>query len=219
MSISISNLQAALDLGNGPTMASQFKVVFKLPTALKTGNDGFTPSTLSILCQSATLAGTQIATTELGVYGPPVKMPYGLVYQDLNISFLCTNSMAQRMVFEEWRRIIVDPTSNYVNYYDTYIGHILVQKLNQAGQVVHNVMYEEAFPIAIFEQELSSTNNDWLRLSVQFSYRRWRSRLDINAASTAGFGSFDIPEAPGEIDNPNDLFKNTPVPKVPAFKP
>lgn len=219
MSISINNLKSVIDLGNGPTMASQFQVLFKLPSALRTGNEGFTSSTLSILCQSATLAGTQISTTELSVYGPPVKMPYGLVYQDLNISFLCTNTMAQRMVFEEWRRIIVDPTSNYVNYYDTYVGHIIVQKLNQAGQIVHSVLYEEAFPVAIFEQELSSTNNDWLKLSVQFSYRRWRSRLDLNAASEAGFGSIEIPQAPGEENNPNDLFKDIPLPKVPEFKP
>jgi hypothetical protein len=219
MSISITNLKAAIDLGNGPTMASQFQVVFRLPVALKTGNEAFTSSTLSILCQSATLAGTQVATTELPIYGPGVKMPYGLIYQDLNISFLCTNTMAQRKVFEEWRRIIIDPTTNYVNYYDTYVGEIIVQKLNQSGEAVHSVLYEEAFPVAIFEQELSSTNNDWLRLSVQFSYRRWRTRLDLNAASSAGFGSIDIPQAPGEEENPSDLFKNTPAPRVPEFKP
>ncbi len=217
MPISIDILKAALDLGNGPTMASQFQVIFSLPSALRTGSEGFNSTSLSILCQSATLPGTQVATTELPVYGPGVKMPYGLIYQDLNITFLCTNSMAQRKIFEEWRRIIIDPTSNYVNYYDTYVGEILVQKLNQSGQASHSVLYEEAFPIAIYEQELASTNNDWLKLSVQFSYRRWRTKLDLTAASTAGFGSVEIPEAPGEVGNPSDIFKNTPVPKVPSF--
>lgn len=219
MSISIDNLKAAVDVGNGLTMASQFQVVFSFPDALKTGNEGYTPTTMSILCQSVTIAGMQIATTELPVYGPPVKMPFGLVYQDLSVSFLCTNTMAQRKVFEEWRRIIVDPTTNFVNYYDTYVGEILVQKLDQESKVVHTTVYEEAFPIAIYEQELAASNNDWLRLTVQFSYRRPRTVLDIVAANNAGFPGGTIPQAPGEDSNPTDIFQNTPAPKVPPFQP
>ncbi len=127
--------------------------------------------------------------------------------------------MAQRVIFEEWRRIIVDPTSNFVNYYDTYIGEIVVQKLDAMGNVSHSILYEEAFPVAIYEQELSSTNNDWLKLSIQFSYRKWRTKLDLKAAKNAGFPSTEIPSSPGEEQNPTDIFNKTPAPKVPTFRP
>lgn len=217
MSISIKNLIAAVEVGNGPTMSSQFKVNFTLPSILAASDDSYTSTTLSILCQSANLPGTQLATTELPVYGPPIKMPYGLVYQDLSLTFLCTNNMSQRKIFEEWRRIIVDPTSNYVNYYDTYVGEVFVNKLNSDGLVIHTALFEEVYPVAILEQELNSANNDWLRLTVILAYRRWRTLLDLKAANQAGFGSVSIQPSPGVDDNPTDVFKQTRVPTVPKF--
>lgn len=224
MAISINNLKAAVDLGWGPTMSSQFQVIFSLPSALRVGQEAFNSTTLSILCQSASLPGQQLATTELPVYGPPIKMPYGLIYQDLSLSFLCTNSMAQRQVFEEWRRIIVDPTTNYVNYYDTYVGEVVVQKLSAMGVVTYSCIFEEAYPVAILEQELSSGSNEWLKLTVVMAYRRWRSVTDLKAANRAGVGGGSslpggIPTPPGEVKNPDDIFDKTPVPKVPEFKP
>lgn len=216
--ISISNLKAAIEVGNGPTLASQYEALIFFPPALQAANDGFTPQNMSILCQSVSIAGVQLATTELPVYGPPVKMPYGLVFQDLNISFLCTNSMAQRRIFDEWRRIIVDPTTNFVNYYDTYIGQIFLYKLDQSGNKVHGLTYEEVFPLAIYEQELSANNNDWLRLNVSLSYRRMRTGADLRAADRIGGGN-TLPPSPGQTENPDDVFKNTPAPKVPEFKP
>lgn len=227
MAKSIELLKKEVDIGWGPTMASQFEVHISLPSQLyASGDEGYTSASVSILCQSVSLPGQQLATTDLSVYGPPIKMPYGLVNQDLVLTFLCTNSMAQRKVFEKWRRIIVDPTTNYVNYYDTFVGEVIVQKLSPMGVATYTCLFEEAFPVSILEQELGSGNNDWLRLTVVMSYRRWRSKDDLNAAYRAGFTAErslpeGIPTPPGEIKyaNPNDIFKNTIVPKVPEFKP
>lgn len=220
MSMSIDNLKAAIELGYGPTMASHFQVIFTPPKALQTLNKGFAATELSILCQTVNLPGTQILTTDLPVYGPSVKMPYGSYHQDLVMSFLCTNSMAQRKIFDEWRRIIVDPTSNYVNYYDTYVGDIIVQKLDQEGRPSHSVIYEEAFPVSILEQELSSQANDWLRLTVVMAYRRWRSGADLYAAGRSNFGGrVTMPPAGDGTPYADDIFQNSTFPSVPEFKP
>jgi hypothetical protein len=168
--MNIDKLKTAIDVGNGVTMASHFRVQFTFPESLRAvSSESFSPRNMTIYCQSATLPGTQIATSETPIYGQSVKMPYGLIYQDLTLSFICTNTMSQRYIFEEWRRIIVDPTTNYVNYYDKYVGYAFIQKLDQTGKVVHGIVCEEIYPIAIFEQELAAQNNDWLRLTVQFS--------------------------------------------------
>jgi hypothetical protein len=220
MALKISELQTAIDDGKGVTLASQFQVVMTLPDALTSTIAGYDSASMCIYCQAVGMPGTQIATTELPVYGPPMKMPYGLVYQDLTLQFICTNNMAQRKVFEEWRRIVVDPTSNYVNYYDTYVGEIWIWKLDQAGKFVHGVYVEEVYPVAIMEQELSYQNNEWLRMTVQMSYRRWRGIYDIIAATKAGFGSQDPnPQPPGKEPNLEDPFRNTPAPKPPKFEP
>ena len=215
----IDNLKKAIDIGNGVTMASHFAAEIVFPESLRVAsNESFSPRNMTIYCQSASIPGTQIATADLALYGPPIKMPYGLIYQDLSLSFICTNSMSQRYVFEEWRRLIVDPTTNYVNYYDKYVGYAFVWKLDQSGKFVYGAVCEEIYPVAILEQELAAQNNDWLRLSVQFSYRRWRGIYDIAAARKAGFESV-IPTAPGEDINPGDVFSKTPAPSVPKFVP
>lgn len=219
MSISITNFLQAIDNGNGPALSSHFKVNFVLPSALISSASNFTPGSLSIMAQNVTIAGVQLATTELGIYGTPVKMPYGLVYQDLNVSFICTNDMAQKIIFDEWRRLIVDPTTNFVGYYDTYVGEVEVHKLDQEGNITHTVYYEEAFPLAIFEQELNSGGNEVLRLSVQMSYRRSRTIYDYNASDKANTGDSGIPPSAGEETNPNDIFRNQTVHKVPKFTP
>lgn len=220
MGLKITELQQAIDLGNGPTLASQFQVIIEFPLALRARNESFSARNMSFYCQAVTLPGTQVATTELPVYGPPIKMPYGLLYQDLSLQFICTNTMAQRKLFEEWRRLVIDPTSNYVNYYDTYIGNVYILKLNQSGNIVHQLYVEEAFPVAILEQELSTQGNDWLRVTVQLSYRRWRTEFDIAAANRAGFeGTDPNPTPPGETQNPDDIFVGTPAPRVPRFEP
>lgn len=230
MSISISKLKSAVDSGLGPAMSSLFSVDITLPAALGAAQEAYNSNTLSILCQSASMPGTQFATADLPVYGPPIKMPYGLIYQDLSLTFLCTNNMSQRKIFEEWRRIIVDPTSNYVNYYDTYVGKIRVKKLSPAGKISHWIDYEEAYPLAILEQEMASGNNDWLKLTVIMAYRRWRSKLDYYAADKAD-SSLGLVKPPGDADDssegessqenpgPLDMFRETLVPKVPKFKP
>lgn len=218
--LKISKLQTAINDGNGPTLASQYHVVFQFPDALKLPllDDSFSSGNMSILCQAVGMPGIQVATTELPIYGPLMKMPYGLAYQDLTIQFICTNDLAQRRIFEEWRRLVVDPTTNYVNYYDRYVGNTWIWKINQKGEYEYGVLVEEVYPVSIMEQELSYQNNDWLRLTVQLSYRRWRGIHDMIAAVRSKFAS-EVPGAPGEIPNPKDPFKNTPAPTVPKFEP
>lgn len=223
MGLKISELQNAISLGRGVTSAAQFQVKIQFPSALKVASEPFASENMSIYCQAVGLPGTQVVTTELPVYGSPTKMPYGLVYQDLTLQFICTNSMAQRKLFEEWRRLVVDPTTNYVNYYDSYIGHIWIWKLDQLGNSVHGIYVEEVFPVAIMEQELAYQNNEWLRLTVQLSYRRWRAINDLRAAARAGNEMDPNPQPPGESENPsdprNDPFEGTPAPKPPRFEP
>jgi hypothetical protein len=214
--LSITSFKTKMDENSGPASSALYKVDFMLPRMMETSFEPFKPETLTIMCQSVTLPGRQIATSELPVYGPPVKMPYGLIYQDFTCSFICTNNMAQRQVFEKWQRSIVDPSTNYVNYYDNYIGTVLVSKLDNEGYPRYAVTYEECYPIGIIEQELSAGNNEFLRLFVQFAYRRWRTSQDTQAVSKTA-GQYEIPKPPGDADaqDPKDIYKGTPMPSVP----
>jgi hypothetical protein len=202
--------------GEGLTQSAHYEVFFNLPKVMETSYPQFGTETLRILCQSVSFPGRMIATSDLPIYGPPVKMPYGFIYQDFTCSFLCTNNMASRRIFEKWQRSIIDPTTNYVNYYDNFYGDISVFKLDQSNGATHLVKYEEVWPIGIIEQELSAGNTDFLRLFVQFAYRRWRTPQDSEAGSNP-VGTFQPPSAGDGTFNKDDGFKDKSFPSVPSM--
>ena len=135
---------------------------------------------LTILCQSAELPGRSMAVTPQTIYGVQRKMPYGVIYDDLNLSFICTGVMQERVFFDRWQSFITDPTNNYFNYYDDYVADIDIFKFNEAGQAWYYQRVEEAYPLSVQTQSLESGDeNGYLILDVTFAYRRWRSAEEI----------------------------------------
>jgi hypothetical protein len=176
MAFNINRIKAAIESGNGPAKENTYSV-YIVPPAGVLGNF----PQLQYLCDSAELPGRQMLSTPQVIYGTQRKMPYGAIYNDLALTFICTNSMAERKAFESWQSLIQDPTNNYMNYYDDYTGHITIQKFNDQSQETHYVICEEVYPILIEPQQLSwqpSTDKP-LGLRVSFAYLKWRSHEDI----------------------------------------
>ena len=165
---------------------------------------------LGIAAERVNLPGKQFMTTPHIMYGTRVKLPYGIMYDPLSISFICTNKMSERKFFDQWHRLITDPTNNYWNYYDDYVTDIWIAKLppglpsiaegieivagaifggalgaEEAAQL-YLLQVQEAYPIAISSQEMSYDGDSYLTLNVEFSYRRWLSLNDMAATNLGG---------------------------------
>jgi hypothetical protein len=176
MSFNINYIKAIIDGGNGPARENTFRAFITPPRAITNFSN-----TLTYLCDSAELPGRQMLSTPQVIYGAQRKMPYGAIYNDLTLTFICTNLMLERKSFESWQSSIQDPTNNYLNYYEDYIGHITVVKYNDQDLPVHSVMFEEAYPVLIEPQQLSwqpSTERP-LGLRISFAYLKWRSAEDV----------------------------------------
>jgi len=147
---------------------------------------GYAARQISILAESASLPGRQLMTTPHKLFGTKREMPVGVVYAPLNINFICTNSMIERTFFDVWHQFIISPTSQYMEYYQDYVGQIIIQKIGNdeaaqslVGQVLATYFLEEVYPKSISEQELSYSGGDeYLKLSVEFEYARWSCTLD-----------------------------------------
>lgn len=148
---------------------------------------------VSLMAESCSIPGKQIATTPFTMYGTTMKMPYGTLYDDFNVSFICTKSMVERTFFDVWANFIHNPHNNYMHFLDDYVGTIVVVKLNDSvdANSVPNAlsvwMLQECFPITIQAQELSYGSEDYLRLTIQFAYRKW----------ICGSDTFSSPILPG----------------------
>jgi hypothetical protein len=151
----------------------------------------------TLMAESCSIPGKQIATTPFTMYGTTMKMPYGTMYDDFNIGFICSKSMVERTFFDVWTNFIHNPHNNYMHFFDEYVGTIVVVKLNDSlgpGQVstanaLSVWMLQECFPVSIAAQPLSYASEDYLQLSVQFAYRKW----------ICGADSFVSPILPGGL--------------------
>lgn len=147
---------------------------------------------ISMMAESASIPGKQFATTPFTMYGTTMKMPYGTLYDDFNVTFMCSKSMAERAFFDLWASFIHNPHNNNMNYLDSYTASIVVVKVNDTSILEDTPtvsllnaasvwQLEKCYPVTITAQELSYAADDYLRLSIQFAYKKWSSGVDLIA--------------------------------------
>jgi len=219
MTFAVSDLRAAL--ASGVARPNKYQVTFHAPFGSVWDRE------LSVLCADAELPGRHINTTAQMIYGVQRKMPYGVLYDDLTLSFICSNWMVERKYFDAWQSFITNPTNNYFNYYDKYKSDILIVHLDDVGTGHYGVLVEEAYPLTIQSQPLSyADNNNNLRLTVTFAYRRWRNASDIAQSKfvtngipeTVRGGNGPGPQLPEAPQNPENM-GGLGSPEQPVFSP
>ena len=147
---------------------------------------GIASRQISMLAESTSIPGRQLATQEHQIFGTIRKMPYGVVYDDFTVTFMCTNSMLERTFFDIWHQFIISPGSQYMEYYTDYVSTISIQKIDNSldpissvGSMISTYTLEEAYPVSIQTQELSyGSTDEYLKLTVQFAYSKWKCTLD-----------------------------------------
>ena len=164
---------------------------------------------LSFMAESCSIPGRQFRTTNHYTYGSYRRMPVGVDYPTFMATFICTNAMTERHFFDLWHQYIMSTRSQYMGYYDDIIGEITVKKLTDSGILANtasgtfpvtpnNALVElgslaawwtftEVYPISIQAQELNSANGDYMRLTVEFSYKYWKSEFSNLIDDGSGF--------------------------------
>ena len=201
MTVSIDNLTSSINKHKGVASPTRYKVRFSFPKGLIDGQ--LFNADLEIMAENLELPGRQIATTPQIIYGVARKMPYGVVYDELGMTFICPNDMFVRNIFDQWHSIITDPTNNYFNYYDTYTGYITIQKTDEEQNANYTIYVEEAFPITVERQILDANATDqYFRLSVRFAYRRWRTTADVQNTKGAFTPGDQVFDGGGQLQDP-----------------
>jgi len=141
---------------------------------------------LALQCETAELPGKTLQTADAKVYGPTYKIPYQTQYQETTLTFLCTNDFYERKLFEKWLLAIMPSDTNnlrFANDYENktrYLTNITVMQYNESVKQVFAVELQDAFPIGMASQQLSWSDDNLHRLSVQFSYRKYRPIYEGN---------------------------------------
>ena len=210
---SIDNLKSTISKKGGLAMQNRFQIFFTPPTAnslkslvnkdpkalvgdiAKNAISGGSlknmipdPRDISILCESVQLPGRQITTIDYTADRQTIKIPYGIINEDVTMSFLLTNDFYIKKLFDSWMSGIFDVERYRVGYKKDFTTDIVIQQLNQQNIPVYGVRLEGAFPITVNAVNLdSNAENTIQKMSVTLSYENYVPEDIVDTIkSTAG---------------------------------
>jgi hypothetical protein len=151
---------------------------------------------LSLQCESAELPGKTLQTNDVKIYGPTFKVPYQKQFSDINLGFLCTNDFYERKLFDQWIDAIMPNDTNNLRYAKDeetrYMTNIKIIQYDDFIKQIYAVELIDAFPIGVASQPLAWTDDNFHRVTVQFSYQKFRTlyegEYDLTQAAASLFG-------------------------------
>ena len=166
----------------------------------ETGNASYNPTMsryLALQCESAELPGKSIQTQTVSIYGPSFEVPYLAAYADTNFTFLCTNEFYERKLFDKWMEAMIPNDTHNIRFPKgqgtNYLTNIKIIQYDDTIKQVYAVELLDAFPKAIGSQGLSWSDDGFHRLTVSFTYHKYRTiyegGYDFAAFSSALLGA------------------------------
>jgi hypothetical protein len=141
--------------------------------------DSYSSQELTFKCEASELPSRTFSLVEQKTYGPVQQFPIQNFYDKHNLTFLCSDDMREKKLFDRWMDNISDSTISSAfgvkfdfKYKDTYAGQIEIIQYDVTGKESFNVKLIEAFPISVHPLKLDwGADNEVHKLMVTFAYR------------------------------------------------
>lgn len=159
------------NIGVGVAKANRYRVYIPDP--------GGESRRLNILCDSVTLPGRQIVTSDRFTSMKSIKMPYAYGNDDVNISFIAPNDYDPLLVMYAWQTQVVDGMGDgaegdqLINFKDTYVRDIEIHAEDLNERMLWGVKLKNAFPVTLNSIEYGNANEDVVRVTATFAYDDW----------------------------------------------
>jgi hypothetical protein len=158
--------------------------VFNQGTASPFIND---PRDISILCDSVTLPGRQISTSDVQTNLLSVKTPYTYINDDVTMSFHITNDHFMKKFFENWFNRMFDRKKMTMKYRSQFTTDVIIQQLDQRDVPVYTVTLKNAFPTSITSYELTNSGeNQTQKQTITLSYEDWSEEGFVESVLSKG---------------------------------
>ena len=203
---SIEDLKALISKKGGLARANRFRVIFTPPAQTLFNLDGqqiissvisgnFTaknlindPRDINLLCDAVSIPGKQISTLDYQAEKQSIKIPYGVINEDVTMSFILTNDYYMKKLFDSWQSGVFDVERYRAGYKKDFTTDIVIQQLNSKNIPVYGVRLENAFPITVSAVSLdNNSENSVQKMSVTLSYDNYVPEDIVDTIkSTAG---------------------------------
>jgi len=182
---SIQDLQSTIKKHAGVSRSNRFNIIISNP--IDDGRD------LNLLCESCTLPGRQILTTDFSVWRNENKVPIGYSDEDVTVVFYLTNDYYVKDLFDQWLVKIISPVSYLVDYTENFAKTVIIQQLDGTDTPIYEVTLPYAWPVGVNSIELDNSTEDSVqKLTVTFTYNTWSSRKLSNESPYIGDISTNI---------------------------
>jgi|TARA_B110000459_G_C16603515_1_gene492328 hypothetical protein len=137
------------------------------------------PRDIFLLCQSCTMPGKRIMTTEATHNHHNTKKPYSAATDEVTMTFLMTNDYYMKKYFDMWQEMIIDTSHEHYKafYKREYCSDVSIQQLSASNDVVpgYTVKLENAYPIQVGALELGNSADGLMELSITWEYDNFRT--------------------------------------------
>lgn len=158
-----------------------FDVSVPLPLALSNYSDS--GRLLSLRCESTELPGRSLMTTSMKIYGIEEKFPYLSSYNDVSLTFIVSDDMIEKKIFESWLDYIHPSATFNFKYKDEYSSNLKITQYDLKKTESYQVLLKRAYPIAVNPLSLDWGSDGYHKLTVTFVYDYWENTSDAQVAN------------------------------------
>ena len=168
---------------SGLSRGNRYELTINMPLGLLAA--GQATRELSLRVSSVELPGKQVGTREVKIQGPAKKMPYGVIFEDLNFNVMLSENLQERRLFSSWMELSYNQDSSYTGYFDEITANVTFKSFGQSNTELYRLEFEDAYPISIGNVSFSYSNEDIAQLPVTIAYRKYSME-----SSTGNYSNF-----------------------------
>lgn len=155
----------------GLAKTNRYRVTIATPTLMT----GFMKSgrLITLFCESTSLPGQVISTTEQTIMGETREFPYSKRYDNIALSFYIDNNFEVKGFFDNWLNSVSNTQNKITSYYKDYIAPtVLIEVLPMDSEVsTYSITLHEAYPKAISSIALSASSRDVAKVTISMNYK------------------------------------------------
>jgi hypothetical protein len=142
------------------------------------------PRSLVYRLSNFELTGRKAKTFSYSLYGPKRNIITGQEYPNFNATFICSPNHKEKEFFETWqdramgttrKEDSVNENSWNVNYYNSYIGEVVVTQFDDNNNPRKRYTFKEAFPLSIDVLTMDWSSDSILTIGIEFCCRRYKT--------------------------------------------
>jgi hypothetical protein len=153
---------------------SRFDVNIPIPITLIPFRN--TSRNLTFRCETAQLPSRTFATAEQKFGSNPIeKYPYQPQYNDVELTFIVSDDMSEKIFFDAWMEYINPSYKFDFRYKVDYTSSIQINQYDVTNNLTYSINLIDAYPISVNQLDLDWSATEHHKLTVVFAYTYWQN--------------------------------------------